>query len=1347
MKTQTFLALAIAMAPLCTQAQGTPVANPYDQTRTTAFTYRSDGLLETERIEPDNAQLCVVTTHSYDDAGNKQGVTTANCAGATGRAIFDSRSSTTTYAAQTLTVAGVTLTTPAGTFATSAANALGHGEQRIHDPRFGTAVSITGPNNLTTRWTLDDFGRPVRELRADGTSTVTFYCTLQGRGLDSYLSANSAACATLAFANGEVPADAVTLVHSETHGSTDARNGPFSRVYTDRAGRKLRSVSEAFDGANQPGGAARLVVQDVDYNAFGTQVLSTQPYFLDSGSSTAAGTAGYGMSATEVDVLGRVTASFTVDVQGTGNQGGSTTHAFAGRGTWQSARTVIEYAGLTTTTTNDKGESRKEEKDIEGKPLRVTDALGAQSAYQHDAFGNLIATKDALQNTVLVQFDARGRKVALSDPDTGLWTYDYDALGQLVWQQSPNQRATTQADARQTTMVYDKLGRMTKRVEPDLESTWVFDTYGTGGATCVSGLGKLCESSTTTGIHKQYFYDGLGRPTGTRTDTPAGPSFASAVAYDATNGRLSKQTYPTGLTVSYAYTAKGYVEALNLDTAATVNPLPGTVGGTPAAGKTLPVGSTLWRALAYNAWGKAEQQRYGNDVVNRAIFDGQTGRLAALSAGPGTASDVVDQAYTWDSAGRLIQRNDARGDGNTGAVTEGFGYDGLGRLQNYTVAAPAIPGLARTVSLQYNALGLLLYKSDVGVYSYAAQGAGAVRPHALQSVTGGEATSYGYDANGNLISASAGKYRGIAYTSFNLPDSQTGIQGPGGTTGYKWVYDENHARMQEVRTIVGGTAAGSRTTWNLHPDNAGGLGFESELDEPTSASTANPAGRSHRHYLSVGGVSIGVLVSTGALPVLGSAQAAPPLPSIVLVKVEYWHKDQLGSLVATTDHNAAVTGRYAYDAFGKRRYTNGSYDSLGNLVVDWSSATSGGTDRGFTGHEHLDDVGIVHMNGRLFDPTLGRFMQGDPFIQDPYNLQNYDRYGYCYNNPLSCTDPSGQRFFLTSIWKGLWHNQTIRLVASIAVAYYLGPAGGALNGITTNVVAQSAIAGFASGAIASGTLKGAIQGSFTAAMFAGAGNVIGGGNFFTAGTGQAWGSASGIALHGVVGCVTSVAGGGKCGPGALSAAFTKAVSPAIAGATKDDALLGTFAAAVTGGTASVIGGGKFANGAQSGAYSYLFNHITHLDDGNNAHKTIQTWAKRQGLSAEVTLYGTDGLPIGRADIVDRASDVLWEVKPGNLRGVVAGNLQLDRYTDGTGYSRGGDMASFNAGSSMELSGVYGDRNSYVYTNLGGGLVTYQIIKPPATWQIILEQLGQALRNAPPLFPPIGPRPPALRPAD
>jgi RHS repeat-associated protein len=55
----------------------------------------------------------------------------------------------------------------------------------------------------------------------------------------------------------------------------------------------------------------------------------------------------------------------------------------------------------------------------------------------------------------------------------------------------------------------------------------------------------------------------------------------------------------------------------------------------------------------------------------------------------------------------------------------------------------------------------------------------------------------------------------------------------------------------------------------------------------------------------------------------------------------------------------------------------------------------------------LDELGIIHMNGRIYDPHIGRFMSADPIIQSPYELQSHNRYSYVMNNPLFYTDPSG----------------------------------------------------------------------------------------------------------------------------------------------------------------------------------------------------------------------------------------------------------------------------------------------------------------------------------------------------
>ena len=65
------------------------------------------------------------------------------------------------------------------------------------------------------------------------------------------------------------------------------------------------------------------------------------------------------------------------------------------------------------------------------------------------------------------------------------------------------------------------------------------------------------------------------------------------------------------------------------------------------------------------------------------------------------------------------------------------------------------------------------------------------------------------------------------------------------------------------------------------------------------------------------------------------------------------------------------------------------------------------TTRGYTNHEMLDEVGLIHMNGRLYNAKLARFVSADPLIPDPMNTQSYNRYSYVRNQPTYFTDPSG----------------------------------------------------------------------------------------------------------------------------------------------------------------------------------------------------------------------------------------------------------------------------------------------------------------------------------------------------
>jgi RHS repeat-associated protein len=1222
---------AAAMMGFGAQAQSSAVANPFDQTRSSAFDYYGstdgvlEGLLKSETIEPNDPSLCVKTTYTYDAYGNRSGATTAACAGASTTSSFASRTSSTTFgavASQTIVVSGTatSVPVPAGAYPTTVQNALSQSAQQTFDPRFGTQLALTGPNGLTTSWSYDDFGRKIRESHADGTSVVMLYCFLSGD-----ISANSAGCSSLAYASGEVPAGAYMVVHAEPHNASDAKMGAYSRVCTDAEGRTLRTSTQSFDGAAQPTGVGRVVVQDTVYSSIGTAIVVTQPYFLATGSSTTTGASDAGATYTQYDKMGRPIQVFTADPNG--SQPGI---RFGSWGTRTAALTMFTYAGNTTITTDDKNRNRTEEKDILGNVVRITDPAGAQLARQFDAEGSLVQTKDAAQNLVTLTYDLRGHKLSLMDPDSGLTQYCYDALGQLKAQQTAKMRggstpstcptdiaATTTATTENgwTTLAYDLLGRVRQRAEPEDTSTWAYDTYLDGSA-CNKGIGQLCESSSTVGASHRYAYDGLGRLVSSveKTNAAGTAGFPVALAYDASTGRVMSKTYPSGLQVGYTYTATGFPNTVTLGSQVTVNPLPHTTGGAAAPSTTLPAGTALWTAGAADAWGHAVSDTLSNGVADSNTFDPSTGRPLALKAGVGAgATGVLNLAYVWDSLGRVQTRTDNNGAGNAHAVVDGYQYDAVDRLTQYSVQGPDVPNMSRTVTMNYDALGNLWYKSDVGTYGYAPSGnAGGTTlrlPHAIAKLTptSGAATSYYYDAGGNLTYAGGGKYGSISYTSFNLPDSSGGASGTAAT--YTYVYDENHQRIRESRT----DSSGTQVTWFANPDNGAGLSFESEV---TPAGVVN-----NRHYIAAGGHTI-VIVTTAALPALTATQTAPAYASAVVAnKIEYWHQDSLGNLIVTTDQAHNVTAYYAYDPFGKRRPAGGAYDANGSLVVPWSTTLDNGTGRGFTTHEQLDDIGLVHMNGRLFDPTLGRFLQPDPMLQAPDDLQNYNRYTYCFNNPLTCTDPSGESGWITrNVWSanptknflgnahafdpsGYWlatrtaHTQIGYEIGSVAIgvvsAVYCGAAAAACD--AGGMAMWSAFAGYNNNQI----LKIAIVSGVTAELNYEVGSTY-------PGYGQAGATSETIAEntagHVLIGCASAVMAKQSCGSGAasgfVSAAWTNYAQSDIPGSDAVAIIGNTVVHAAIGGLASVAGGGSFKDGATVGAFDYLFNAGAHAIQAN-----------------------------------------------------------------------------------------------------------------------------------------------------
>ncbi|WP_105181790.1 RHS repeat domain-containing protein [Pseudoalteromonas sp. T1lg21] len=256
--------------------------------------------------------------------------------------------------------------------------------------------------------------------------------------------------------------------------------------------------------------------------------------------------------------------------------------------------------------------------------------------------------------------------------------------------------------------------------------------------------------------------------------------------------------------------------------------------------------------------------------------------------------------------------------------------------------------------------------------------------------------------------------------------------------------------------------------------------------------------------------------------------------------------------MTVTDANGSVVQHINYDAWGKqnRFYTSSSLVSLLNQQSPVES-------KGYKGHKEISDLGIIHMNGWIYDPTLGRFLQADPFIQAPGNSQSYNRYSYVLNNPLSYTDPSG--YFFKAIFKAIGKNKWLSSFISIALNFIPGCqvwCSAAFNAAVTYAVTGSlkaAAIGFVASAISPGGMNPA---AFIArGIIGGLTNKVLGGNFgygfIAAGAGGAAGGIGNVPLRilasAVIGGTVSKITGGKFANGATSAAFATAVEAGFKG--------------------------------------------------------------------------------------------------------------------------------------------------------------------------------------------------------
>jgi len=818
--------------------------------------------------------------------------------------------------------------------------------------------------------------------------------------------------------------------------------------------------------------------------------------------------------------------------------------------------------------------------DVLGRVTKVTSPDGVEVSTTYNGLTTTITKHDLngeyADQTISQVKDAIGQEVQIIDEKSQTLTKTYDPFGNLEQTIAP----TTGTGANTTVLGYDLRGRKTSMDDPDM-GHWVY---------AYDALGQLRRQTDNKGQVSTLTYDVLGRMA-----TRAEAEGTTAWTYDSVTKGIGKLGSVSG--------PNGYQQNLSYD-----------VYGRPLADVRRLYGTWMTASTAYDAYGRVERRHYptgfevqysynsqgylikafnatnANDVFwqaadsdadgNATIFDlaGGTMRTVRLYepfsgrlASVSTNTGIQFLEYHFDSLGNLRQRVSKSDPQNM--LTEDFSYDERNRLTSSSITGYG------TKSYAYDTLGNIKQKGTVTDYQY---GVGSAGPHAVTTANG---KNYAYDANGNMVS---GAGRTINWTSYNKPRLITK-----GTTTVAFDYGPDRARYKQAKTV------GGVTTTTLY--------FGKLYEQITKAGGSVEK----KHYISVGGSTIAIYnqFSSGA------------------ENIRYLHTDHLGSTDVITDELGQVIERQSFDAFGARRNVNWS-DPTGLL-------TSLETTRGFTGHEQLDEVGLVHMNGRVYDPALGRFISADPQVQFAGNLQSYNRYSYVHNNPLSFTDPSGFGLFskLKKKFKKFWKK-------SFDFAYKWSGTKAIHNFIKKNQFAQMAlqIAAASTGqvwlvALTSAALTKLNGGSWGDALRAGA---IAGGTalaFFGLHDLQpgGWaadfgGSLAKTVAHGFVGGISSVAGGGSFQDGFLAAGFTQAASlGGVFGKVQSVnnisvRIRNAFAAAVVGGTASALGGGKFTNGAVTGAFSRMFNDLKR-SRGQIAQKSRETQRQRSEARANGDIEG------------------------------------------------------------------------------------------------------------------------------
>lgn len=883
--------------------------------------------------------------------------------------------------------------------------------------------------------------------------------------------------------------------------TTSVSGGGKTTEYFDILGRSLRTSKVMFDG--------RESHVDTEYDALGRIYRKSEPYF--------AGEPVY-WSVFAYDLVNRVTTLTAPD----------------------GTLTTSVYDGYKTTVTADssgKALKRIEERNSLGNLVKVTDHLNGTIDYGYDPLGNLTsATTSASGKTVVVRmcYDRLGRKIAMHDPDkggflgnanetcanieskldlapasktAGWWFYKYNDFGELIEQTDTKRQVSV--------MEYDALGRMVKRTDKksdnsvDTHTRWYYDKV-LGASTAapntqlkltavVTSYNRIDETCAGANYCQTYSYDGISRLTDTVTYLPnAATGYINTVKYD-TIGRTYKQ-YDV---------LHGLVQTSGTNTRFNAN-------GYPEQIIDLTTGDILQKTLKVNARGQVKEELRNNGAAGTTVYtyDDATGRLTNQTTSlAGALFGIQNVTYAWDKLGNLSSRHNQSG--NLGAngstarknLQESFCYDGLNRLikSHKGTLTGSCSISAADQDQEYDGLGNITRKVGVGTYTYSGKG-----PHAVTATS--STGSYTYDDNGNQT---GGAGRTITYSSYDQP----------------------------TRIVSGSTT----TDFAYGPDRAR---FEKKDSKAGVTTTTHYLGNVERIQVQGGTVVEWKRYIAGAIYTVRTNTANVPQA----IDKSFLFNDHLGSLDVVTNAQGKITHSASFDAWGARRSGEDWNAAFAATSLNLSGFLEPLTRRGFTGHEMLDDHGLIHMNGRIYDSRLGRFLQADPFVDGVRDTQAYNRYSYLGNNPLNATDPTG--FFslkkvltivaivvisvvtygAASTWAVGVYGASCTVVCSMATASMIG---GVVGGAAAGFVAGVSAAAF-SGANFKDSIKTGLKGALTGAISGGFGSWANYGQ-----TGGWVDISRRVAISAVGGCMAGEASGGSCSNGAKLAATAQALSIGI----------------------------------------------------------------------------------------------------------------------------------------------------------------------------------------------------------